>query len=73
VQDIIGILDPFGNSFQGQNVAKIIVAKKAGGVRLIDFRYKQPWRIRAVLRARQGRCAFLITPQCRGQTLAAIA
>jgi len=37
VQDIIGILNPFGNSFQGQNVAKIIIGKKAGKLRFIDF------------------------------------
>src|ERR1700720_2700372 len=37
VQKIIGILNPFGNSFQGTNVAKIIVAKKASEVRLVDF------------------------------------
>src|ERR1700730_17525891 len=37
VQNIIGILNPFGNSFQGQHVAKIIVAKKAGKIRLVDF------------------------------------
>src|ERR1700730_8866355 len=37
VQKIIGILNPFGNSFQGKNVAKIIVAKKASEVRLVDF------------------------------------
>src|ERR1700731_2348771 len=37
VQKIIGILNPFGNSFQGKNVTKIIVAKKASKVRLIDF------------------------------------
>src|ERR1700732_2001797 len=37
VQKIIRILNPFGNPFQGKNVAKIIVAKKAGEVRLIDF------------------------------------
>jgi hypothetical protein len=37
VQKIIGILNPFGNSFQGQHVAKIIVAKKAGKIRLVDF------------------------------------
>ena len=30
VQKIIGILNPFGDSFQGQNVAKIIIGKKAG-------------------------------------------
>src|ERR1700737_952149 len=37
VQKIIGILNPFGDPFQGKYVAEIIVAKKAGEVRLIDF------------------------------------
>ena len=37
MQKIIGILNPFGNSFQGQHVAKIIVAKKAGKIHLVDF------------------------------------
>src|ERR1700730_750486 len=37
VQKIIGILNPCGNSFQGKNMTKIIVAKKASKVRLVDF------------------------------------
>src|SRR5580704_8525910 len=37
VQEIIGILNPFGDPLQGKNVAEIIVGKKAGEVRLIDF------------------------------------
>src|ERR1700736_5843356 len=37
VQKIIGILNPFGNSFPGQHEDKIIVAKKAGKIRLVDF------------------------------------
>ena len=36
MQKIIGILNPCGNSFQGKNVTKIIVAKKASKVRLVD-------------------------------------
>src|SRR2546430_7190114 len=37
MQKIIGILNPFGNSFQGKNVAQIIAGKKASEVRLADF------------------------------------
>lgn len=37
VQKIIRILDAFGNAFQGKDMAKIIVAKKASEIRVVDF------------------------------------
>src|ERR1700730_6304843 len=71
VQKIIGILNPFGNSFQGKNVAKIIVAKKVSKVRLVDFgidSHGAPARLNA--RGRAAARFGVSHPNAGGQTLA---
>src|SRR5262249_35008941 len=36
-QKIVRIFDPFGDSFECKNLAKVIIAKKPGKVRVVDF------------------------------------